>query len=119
MTALLTFLVVTAFCYAIYHYAPNRTKDLFELERFRPLGSLTDAGFSRYEEQRQYSDLAAIHGRADEPRPKDSQTRAATDGRAGKRESKVSPTTTAQVAHLRRSPGVCRSDIQASSRKLA
>ncbi|WP_143861520.1 hypothetical protein [Nocardia amikacinitolerans] len=119
MTALLTFLVVTAFCYAIYHYAPKRTKDLFELERFRPLGSLTDAGSSRYEELRQYSDLVAVHGRADEQGPKVSPSSADADDRAGKPKPEVSPPTTAQVSVLRRNPGACRSGMQASSRKLA
>ncbi|WP_431957133.1 hypothetical protein [Nocardia lijiangensis] len=101
MTALLTFLVVTAFCYAIYHYAPKQAKDLFELERFRPLGSLTDHRAAHYDDLRQYSDLAAVHGRGDEPGPE------------------VSPSRAPRVAALRRSYGACLSASKASSRKLA
>ncbi|MEU2255736.1 hypothetical protein [Nocardia xishanensis] len=101
MTALLTFLVATVFCYAIYHYAPDRTKDLFELERFRPLGSLTDARPSQYDDLRQYSDLAAMRCRGDEP------------------ERKFSPSRVPLAAALRRSHGASRSAIKASSEKLA
>ncbi|MEV0341154.1 hypothetical protein AB0H49_19225 [Nocardia sp. NPDC050713] len=119
MTALLTFLVVSAFCYTIYHYSPKRTKNLFALERFRPLESITNSGVAHYEELRQYSDLAAIHSRADEPRPNDSPALAAVDGRAGRPKPEVSPTAAPQVSGVRRASDLCRSGFQASSRKLA
>ncbi|WP_431968028.1 hypothetical protein [Nocardia sp. bgisy134] len=101
MTALLTFLVAAAFCYAIYHYAPNRTKDLFELERFRPLGSLLDARPSHYDDLRQYSDLVAMRGRDHEPEPE------------------FSPLRPSLAAVLRRSHDASRSAVKASSEKLA
>ncbi|MEV0028700.1 hypothetical protein [Nocardia sp. NPDC050793] len=101
MTALLTFLVVTAFSYAIYHYAPNRTKDLFELERFRPVDSLADARLTHYDDLRQYADLAAMRGRGDEPEPEFSPSRAPL------------------AAAVRRAHSVSRRTLKASSEKLA
>ncbi|MEV0249442.1 hypothetical protein AB0H76_22775 [Nocardia sp. NPDC050712] len=68
MTALLTVLVVAAFSYSIYHFAPQRRKDLFRLERFTGPGPLFESTLvTDYEAQRQYSDLAAIYGRRDVP----------------------------------------------------
>ncbi|MGW0246006.1 hypothetical protein ACWDYH_05130 [Nocardia goodfellowii] len=68
MTALLTFLVVAAFAYSIYHFAPPRRQELFRLERFVGPGPLFESTMAPdYEAQRQYSDLAAIYGRNDAP----------------------------------------------------
>ncbi|MEU8901546.1 hypothetical protein [Nocardia sp. NPDC048505] len=70
MTALLTFLVTAAFAYSIYHFAPQRRRDLFRLERFVGPGPLFESTMTTdYEAQRQYSDLAAIYGRHDVPDP--------------------------------------------------
>ncbi|MEV6277355.1 hypothetical protein [Nocardia sp. NPDC051832] len=68
MTAILTFLVVAAFVYAIFHFAPPRRQDLFRLDRFVGAGPLFESTLAPdYEAQRQYSDLVAIYGRSDVP----------------------------------------------------
>jgi hypothetical protein len=69
MTAIVTLLVIALFSYLVHHYAPKRSQEIFRLERFRAPGPLTDWLPSYYEEQRQYSDLAAMYGRSDVPDP--------------------------------------------------
>ncbi|MFQ6328307.1 hypothetical protein ACLMAL_19480 [Nocardia sp. CWNU-33] len=69
MTAIVTVLVLGFCTYLIYHYAPKRSEEIFRIDRFRAPGPLTDWPSSYYEDQRRYSDLAAIYGRSDMPDP--------------------------------------------------
>ncbi|RJO76722.1 hypothetical protein D5S18_10690 [Nocardia panacis] len=61
MEALLTLAAVIAFAYVVRHYAPAKGSAL------PPRPSAQNGGRSYYEEQRRYSDLTAIYGRADCP----------------------------------------------------
>ena len=69
MTAFATLLVLAFFAYLIYAFAPGRADRAWRIERFRAPGPLADRTPSYYENQRQYSDLAAIHGHRDAPDP--------------------------------------------------
>ncbi|MCM6777336.1 hypothetical protein NDR87_28000 [Nocardia sp. CDC159] len=56
--------VVVAFAVTVYRYAPNREDGAARLfERYRPHAPMADWSMSYYEEQRQYSELAAIRAR--------------------------------------------------------
>ncbi|WP_454196338.1 hypothetical protein [Nocardia sp. Marseille-Q1738] len=65
MNALATLFIVAVFGYSIYHYAPKRDEHTFCLERFHPRTPMSDRSVSYYEDQRRYSDLAAIYSRRD------------------------------------------------------
>jgi hypothetical protein len=69
MIALATLLVIAVFAYAIYRFAPRTDEESFRLDRFRPPGPLADWTPAHREDQRRYSDLAAIYGRNDVPDP--------------------------------------------------
>ncbi|WP_433198144.1 hypothetical protein ACQP1G_03120 [Nocardia sp. CA-107356] len=69
MTAVATLLVITFFAYLVHRYAPKHPDEIFHLNRFRSPDPLTDWSPSYYENQRQYTDLAAIYGRNDVPDP--------------------------------------------------
>ncbi|MFD6154995.1 hypothetical protein ACFWF7_17065 [Nocardia sp. NPDC060256] len=67
MTTFATLLVVAAFGYLIYRYLPKGTGRAFRLDRYHPHSPMSDWPSSYYDEQRRYSDLAAIYGRSDVP----------------------------------------------------
>ncbi|MEV6319788.1 hypothetical protein AB0M45_01140 [Nocardia sp. NPDC051787] len=69
MNALATLFILAVFGYSIYHYAPKRNEPTFRLERFHPCTPMSDRSVSYYEDQRRYSDLAAIYSREDVPDP--------------------------------------------------
>ncbi|MBF6296396.1 hypothetical protein IU459_02430 [Nocardia amamiensis] len=69
MNALATLFIVVLFGYLIYHYAPGRDERTFRLERFHPGTPMSDWVVSYYDDQRRYSDLAAIYSRGDAPDP--------------------------------------------------
>lgn len=67
MTTFATLLVIAAFGYLIYHYLPKGTRRAFRLDRYHPGSPMSDWTSSYYDEQRRYSDLAAVYGRRDTP----------------------------------------------------
>ncbi|WP_069167404.1 hypothetical protein [Nocardia altamirensis] len=67
MSTFAALLIVAVFGYAIYHYLPRGAERAFRLERFHPRTPMSDWSTSYYEDQRRYSDLAAIYGRSDLP----------------------------------------------------
>lgn len=69
MTTLATLIIVAAFGYLVYRYIPRGTERAFRLERFHPRTPMSDWTSSYYDEQRRYSDLAAVYGRSDVPEP--------------------------------------------------
>ncbi|WP_227997443.1 hypothetical protein [Nocardia australiensis] len=69
MTALVTLLVIALASYLMHYFGPKRSERTFAPHRFRPSGSLTDRSPTYYDEQRRYSDLAAIYGRDYLPDP--------------------------------------------------
>jgi hypothetical protein len=74
MTAIATLLAVALFAAAIYHYAPRASeRNLFHLDQFRPAAPLAGLLPVDHDQQRLYSDLAAMHAR----QPEDEADRAA------------------------------------------
>ncbi|MEV6556479.1 hypothetical protein AB0M22_12240 [Nocardia sp. NPDC051756] len=67
MTTLATLIIVAAFGYLVYRSIPRGAERAFRLERFHPRTPMSDWTSSYYDEQRRYSDLAAIYGRRDVP----------------------------------------------------
>ncbi|MEU7630361.1 hypothetical protein AB0C34_10295 [Nocardia sp. NPDC049220] len=67
MTALATLLFAALSSYLIYRFTPRRDERTFRLELFRPYAPIADWTRSQYDDQRRYSDLAAIYGRNDVP----------------------------------------------------
>lgn len=64
MTAIATLLAVALFAAAIYHYAPRTSRrNLFHLDQFRPAAPLAGLLPVDHDQQRLYSDLAAVHAR--------------------------------------------------------
>ncbi|WP_406234215.1 hypothetical protein [Nocardia sp. NBC_01009] len=105
MTAIVTVLVLGFFVYLSYHYAPKRAEEIFRLDRFRAPGPLTDWSPSYYEDQRRYSDLAAIYGRSDMPDPDLGST--ARPAVAAQR-AESGPITKGSPVQLRKTGLVCR-----------
>ncbi|WP_330233467.1 hypothetical protein OHA40_13935 [Nocardia sp. NBC_00508] len=69
MTALASLCTVAVFSFLIYRFAPRPYERAFRLERFHPGTPMSDEPLSYYDDQRRYSDLAAIYGRSDIPDP--------------------------------------------------
>ncbi|WP_433660254.1 hypothetical protein ACQPW1_46620 [Nocardia sp. CA-128927] len=67
MTTFATLIAVAVFGYPIYRYMPRGAERAFRLERFHPSTPMSDWTSSYYDDQRRYSDLAAIYGRRDLP----------------------------------------------------
>ncbi|MFI6171488.1 hypothetical protein ACIBCN_32250 [Nocardia sp. NPDC051052] len=67
MTTFATLLVVAAFGYLIYRYLPKGAQRAFRLDRYHPSSPMSDWTSSYYDDQRRYSDLAAVYGRRDAP----------------------------------------------------
>ncbi|PXX65257.1 hypothetical protein DFR70_104320 [Nocardia tenerifensis] len=67
MTTVASLLAVALFGYLIYRYLPKGAERAFRLERYRPRTPMSDWTASYYDDQRRYSDLAAIYGREDAP----------------------------------------------------
>lgn len=63
MTALLTLLILTAFGYAIHRFAPRPRRRILRPDRLHAHAPGADRSASRYDDQRRYSDLAAIQAR--------------------------------------------------------
>ncbi|MFE7796894.1 hypothetical protein [Nocardia sp. NPDC057440] len=115
MAAIFTVLVIGFVTYLISHYAPKRPEEIFRLDRFRAPGPLTDWSPSYYEDQRRYSDLAAIYGRSDVPDP---DLGSAARPAVGARRAESGPIAECNPVQLRKTGLVCK-NLSAAGGTLA
>ncbi|MFD0365383.1 hypothetical protein ACFQZZ_28440 [Nocardia sp. GCM10030253] len=115
MTAIVTVLAIAFLTYLVHHYAPKRSEEIFRLERFHAPGLLADRSLTYYEDQRRYSDLAAIYGRSDVPDP---DLRGATLPPVTSQRAESGPTRAAGPVQLRKT-GLGCGNLSAAGGTLA